>query len=142
MQFSSQGKESCLLNMVVLISQSENSNVDDTVKSLNSQKDKINLKTERILEIKLDHVSQGSVALCVDIPVEKIETDEMLHFVLYWFIQIILQTGVVHLSSTENLDVALILSEGLYCLIIVSYVLYRYLLFIYFCNFFLANYIN
>lgn len=90
---------------------------EEIVNTLNSYVDKVNQKLHiHGIGIQFICATLGSIVLYVDIMVEKMETDEKFNFVLYSYMQITIQTGVIDVSSAGYVDVALVFHEGLFVL--------------------------
>lgn len=89
----------------------------EEVNNLNSHADKINkILNIQGIGIQFIFATLGSIVLYVDILVEKMKTDEKFNFVLYSYMQIIIQTGVIDVSSAGYVDVAVIFHESLFVL--------------------------
>ncbi|XP_052080672.1 ankyrin-3-like [Mytilus californianus] len=81
---------------------------DKTVSILNSLRDEIN---QGLKGIDFVFASSGSIVFCVDILVKEMQTDETMQLVIYSFINRIIETKTVVVSSTGYVDVVLIHSE-------------------------------
>lgn len=93
--------------------QTESDINDTTVSILNSIKDEIN---QGLKGIEFIVAVKGSIILYVDILAEKLETDDKLQSLLLSFIKTIV--GIIDVSPTENVEAVLILSGGLYVVIL------------------------
>ncbi|CAG2187588.1 unnamed protein product [Mytilus edulis] len=92
---------------VQIVLQTESDMNDRTVSILNSLKDEIN---QGLKGIDFVFASSGSIVLCVDILVEEMQTDEKMLLVLYSFINKIIETKIIDVSSAE-VDAVLIYSD-------------------------------
>lgn len=80
-----------------------------TVGILNFLKDEIN---QGLRGIEFVIASHGSIILWVDVLAKKMETDDKLQYVFLSFIKKIL--GFIDVSPSENVEVVVLLSGGLY----------------------------
>lgn len=94
---------------VQIVFQTESDMNDIPVSILNSLRDEIN---QGLKGIHFVCASSGSIVLCVDILVDEMQTDEKMQLVLYSFINTILETKIINVSSAGYVDVVLIYSEG------------------------------
>ncbi|XP_076089018.1 uncharacterized protein LOC143059415 [Mytilus galloprovincialis] len=93
---------------VQIVFQTESDMNDIPVSILNSLRDEIN---QGLNGINFVCASSGSIVLCVDILVDEMQTDEKMQLVLYSFINTILETKIISVSSAGYVDVVLIYSE-------------------------------
>ncbi|CAG2213112.1 unnamed protein product [Mytilus edulis] len=99
-------KEKCRVNIVF----QTKSDINDiaVISILNSLRDEIN---QGLNGIDFVFASSGSIVLCVDILVDEMQTDEKMQLVLYSFINTIIETKIISVSSAGYVDVVLIYSE-------------------------------
>ncbi|VDI17206.1 Hypothetical predicted protein, partial [Mytilus galloprovincialis] len=93
---------------VQIVLQTESDMNDKTVSILNSLRDEIN---QGLNGIDFVFASSGSIVLCVDILVAEMQTDEKMQLVLYSFMNTIIETKIISISSAGYVDVVLIYSE-------------------------------